>query len=236
MNETIKYRVKIYCDFKTISVRQFEQQSNLSNGYFKKTLKHIYPEMQKKISDAFPDINIDWLNNGNGAMLNQEPRDVKFYEPEDAPRNKRLIPIYGDAVTAGGSGDLIPGSVGGGVDEWIDSGDWFKGITGAIRHYGESMVEYPKGCILALKKVQDRRLIVPGKDYVIETTENRVTKKVQLGSDGTYIRLHSTNNETYPDGTLIHQPYNVLVDDIERMFEVLGYVVKKGGGTMVYTN
>ena len=160
---------------------------------------------------------------------------VKFYDPEDAPRNRRLIPIYSDAVTEGGSGDLIPGSTGGGVDEWIDSGDWFKNITGAIRHYGESMIEYPSGCILALKEVQDRRLIVPGRNYVIETSEYRVTKKVQFNDSGK-MRVRSTNEEKYEDGTLIYNPFDIEWELVWRIFEVLGYVVKQGSGTMVYTS
>ena len=74
------------------------------------------------------------------------------------------------------------------------------------------------------------------KDYVIETEEFRVTKRIQLGADNTYIRAHSTNTETYSDGTPVHQPFNILFQDIIRIFEVLGYVVKKGGGTIVQTN
>jgi hypothetical protein len=98
------------------------------------------------------------------------------------------------------------------------------------------MTEYPSGCILALKEVHDRRLIVPGKDYVIETSEYRITKKVQLCNDSDNIRVCSTNEEQYADGTLIHQAFNIPLSLIGRIFEVLGYVVKKGGGTMVFSN
>ena len=197
--------------------------------------KKISGELANAIVAQYPQFNITWLLTGEGSMLNQEPRDVQFYDPEDVPRNKRLIPIYSEAVTMGGSGDLIPGSTGGGVDEWIDSGDWFKNITGAIRHYGESMIEYPSGCILALKEVQDRRLIVPGRNYVIETSEYRVTKKVQFNDSGK-MRVRSTNEEKYEDGTLIYNPFDIEWELVWRIFEVLGYVVKQGSGTMVYTN
>jgi hypothetical protein len=120
--------------------------------------------------------------------------------------------------------------------EWIDPGDWFKNATAALRHYGDSMIVYPAGCILALKEVQDRRLIVPGKDYVIETSEYRITKKIQLCSAPEYIRAYSTNEEKYDDGALKHQPFDIPLSLIGRLFEVLGYVVKKGGGTIVFSN
>ena len=185
-------------------------------------------------------INIDWLETGKGDMLKTgiEKPSVTFYSPENAPTGKRLIPLYDDVSTIGGklnySANMSPDTQ---ASEWIDPGDWFKSATAAIRHYEDSMVEYPSGCILALKEVHDRKLIIPGKDYVIETQEYRITKKVQFSEEPGYLRLHSTNTERYVDGTLIHQPFNVHIDnEIVRMFEVLGYVVKKGGGTIVYSN
>ena len=120
--------------------------------------------------------------------------------------------------------------------EWIDPGDWFKEATNALRHYGESMKEYPTGCILALKLVQEKQLIVWGQDYVIETSEYRITKRMQRGKTDGHIRAYSSNEETYQDGTLVHEPLDIAWIDIQKVFLVLGYVVKKGGGTMVFAN
>ena len=94
-----------------------------------------------------------------------EKQPVQFYDPEFLPNNKRLIPLWDDVSSVGGhlrgerSALIEPNSL---PAEWIDPGDWFKSATAAIRHYGDSMVEYQPGCILALKEVQDRRLIIPG--------------------------------------------------------------------------
>ena len=200
----------------------------------------ISKSMANKIVAVFNDVDKNWLLTGEGKMLKEEKSGVQFYDPENAPPGRRLIPLYDDGATTIG-GNLKRGRSANMQSnthptEWIDPGDWFKNVTAAIRHYEDSMIEYPSGCVLALKEVQDRMLLIPGKDYVIETTENRVTKKIQLGADDTYIRCHSTNTETYPDGTLIHQPFNIRFENILKIFEVLGYVVKKGGGTMVFTN
>jgi transcriptional regulator with XRE-family HTH domain len=174
-----------------------------------------------------------------GEVQREEKSDVQFYDPENLPVNKKLIPLYDDVSSVGGklakgySANITSNSP---PAEWIDPGDWFNSATAAIRNYGDSMVEYPAGCILALKEVQDRQLIVPGRDYVIETSEYRLTKKIQLANNPDYLRVHSTNTEKYDDGTLVHQPFNIKWNLIVRIYEVLGYVVKKGGGTMVYTN
>ncbi|MCL1933971.1 MAG: hypothetical protein FWF53_09210 [Candidatus Azobacteroides sp.] len=170
---------------------------------------------------------------------NTKKSGVQFYDLESVPMDRKLIPLYDDIASVGGklqkgySANMESNSS---PAEWIDPGDWFKSATAAIRNYGDSMVEYPSGCILALREVQDLRLIVPGKDYVIETSEYRVTKKAQLSSNPEYIRAYSTNEETYRDGTLIHQPFDIPRNLIVRIFEVLGYVVKKGGGTIVFSN
>jgi hypothetical protein len=120
--------------------------------------------------------------------------------------------------------------------EYIDAGDWFRGATAAIRHYGDSMVEYPPGCIIALKEVAERQLMIWGEDYVIETNEYRITKRVQHGINKEHIKACSSNTETYPDGDLIHEPIDIAWEDIKRIFLVLGYVIKKNGGTIVYNS
>ena len=109
--------------------------------------------------------------------------------------------------------------------EWVDAGDWFPNATSAIHHYGDSMVEYPSGCILALKRVNDTRLIVNGGIYVIETDEFRITKQVQ-DDGGDYIMAYSSNRDTYPDGHLIHSPIRIPKESIRHLDLVLGCVVR----------
>jgi len=149
----------------------------------------------------------------------------------------KLIPFYDDVSTIGGvnerSASLEAVSQ---PTDYIDTGDWFRDATAAIRHYGESMVEYPPGCILAIKEVYDRELIIPGRDYVIETSEYRVTKRIQRGNDSEHITAYSTNPETYADGRLIHEPFDIPWRAVMRISSVLGYVVKKNGGTIIFNN
>lgn len=203
----------------------------------------------KKLSILDNRINYDWLFGGDGKMLNESILEEQtFYgggdeleevaeprPPEEERPSRKLIPFYDDVSTIGGVNQL-----GANMDavteptEYIDAGDWFRDATAAIRHYGESMVEYPPGCILALKEVQDRELIVPGRDYVVETSEYRVTKRIQKGNEPGYVTAYSTNQETYKDGRLIHEPFDIPLRAVSHMYLVLGYVVKKNGGTMLF--
>ena len=191
--------------------------------------------------DSFPNDHLPKLRELYGEivdeyLIDEVPQDIKFYDSENRPANKKLIPLYDDISTIGGrsrDANITSNSY---PSEWIDPGDWFKSATAALRHYDDSMNEYPSGCILPLKEVYDRRLLVPGKDYVIETSEYRITKKLGKSEKPNHIKAHSTNEEKRDDGTLIHDSFDIDNELITTMYEVLGYVVKKGGGTIVYSN
>ena len=146
-----------------------------------------------------------------------------------------LIPFYDDIMSMGGVKEklsLIQGS-GEHVSEWIDSGDLFPEATAAIRHYGDSMVEYPSGSVLALKRVNDRRLIINGRNYVITTTEFRIAK--QLQDDGfDYVSAYSSNKEKYPDGRQIHSPIRIPKESILQIDLILGCITKEYANRVVF--
>jgi hypothetical protein len=219
---------------KDLAERTGYSQETISRA-FKGVEKYLTDDFFKRLNNSFEDIfNKDWLLTGEGEMLKKEDMYADSINP-NIQRNR--IPFYDDIITVGGFNgtvaDLQPVMA---PSEYIDTGDWFKEATAAIRHYGESMTEYPPGCILALKELKERRLVVWGRDYLIETNEYRVTKRVQRGKSEEYIKARSTNEETYSDGQLIHEHLDIAWNDISRIFLVLGYVVKKNGGTMVYSN
>ena len=181
------------------------------------------------IQRAFPDLSSDWLLTGEGEML-RDVQVVQSNDNENASENTQLIPFY-DAETTGGYHGLVSSSnTEAELTGYIQAGGWFGGKeTAAIRHVGDSMIEYPNGCILVVREVTERRLLVPGRNYVIETDEYRVTKRVQRGSSPNTIALYSSNEEKYEDNRLIHEPFEVEFEDIRRIFSVLGYIVNQSG-------
>ncbi len=185
-------------------------------------------------------INLEWLINGEGEML-KNAKEASSYSGGKEDKNvhlnvhpsvhllekkeKNKIPFYDDVASVGGIGNLadmnaqLP-------TEWIDTGDWFLEATAAIRHYGDSMNEYPSGCILALKEIHGLQFIVWGNDYVIETEDFRITKRIQRGKKPDTLMAYSSNNDAYPDGTLVHEPIEIPFEIIRRVSLILGYVVK----------
>lgn len=142
-------------------------------------------------------------------------------------KNNRLIPLYDNVASIGGLKHVNQQSSLH-TSTYVDPGDWFPGITAAIWHYDESMLEYASGSILGLKEVFDFDDLVSGKNYVIEygIDYNRVTKRVKK-IDGK-IMVYSTNTELDVDGTLKYPPFETK--NIKRAFLVLGSINRNEGG------
>lgn len=225
----MKKRLIQFLAYLGIGQKKFEQTCGLSNGYVNNIGEAIKDATLKKISAKYPELNINWLKTGIGKMV--ENIDGQKNEGE-----RKIIPLYDEAGSIGGQNMVANMDAVSQPSDYIDTGDWFRDATSAIRHYEDSMVEYPSGCILAVKEVKDKRLIVPGRDYVIETSEYRVTKKVQTVPGGVFFVAHSTNLATYPNGTLIHPPFEVPWDAVTSISLVLGYVVNKNGGKVFYNS
>jgi hypothetical protein len=226
--ETTIDRIYKAVEYKNDSIYKLSKEIDVSNGYFskqKQTSGAISSNIIEKIVNYYTDIDANWLITGKGDML--KSRVLK-------PEQRKLIPVY-DVSTIGGNNELVADTdAATQPSEWIDGGDWFSEATSAIHHYGDSMIEYPSGCILALRRINDTQMIVWGKNYVVETDEYRITKKLQRGLSEGYIRAYSTNKEAHPDGTLIHEPVDILISSIKRLELVLGYVVKEQSSGKIY--
>jgi len=219
----IKQRILLFADSLGISKREFYAKIGVSRGTLE-ARSGITEDVLAKFIATYPTVSTDWLIQGIGEI---------FTESEPVKERKK-IPVF-DVESIGGVNERIANMEGVSTpSEWIDAGDWFMNATAAIHHYGDSMVEYPSGCILALREVFDWNLIVWGKNYVIETDEYRITKRLQRGDSDDYVMAYSTNPETYPDGKQIHEPVPIPKESIRRLAIVLGYVVKEQSSGMVY--
>lgn len=203
-----------------ITITSLEREIGASKGVLSRAIKNqtdIQAKWLTKIVENYPRYNPEWLLTGKGEMLKSNERNLK--------EDRNLIPLFEDVQTIGGTAVAANVDPSQHVSEWIDAGDWFPGATAAIRHYGDSMIEYPSGCILALKEVVDRELIAWSKIHCLETSEYRVTKIIYDDED--FIKAYSTNLEAFPDGQLIHAPFKIPKKSITKIYQVLGYVVKE---------
>jgi len=164
----------------------------------------ISAKLANKIVEAFPEIRREWLMFESGPMTQSEAAG--------------MIALYDSAD------ELANNKEGGRCADIINVGSCFPKAEMAIRNTSDNMVEYPTGCILVLKRVVDTNLLIPGNNYLVETNEFSIVKRVQKGKDEAHIALYSSNCATYPDGKLIYEPFEIPIDSVRRIFTVLGYI------------
>ncbi len=161
----------------------------------------ISAKLANKITEAFPDIRKEWLLFESGTMTHSEMAGmISLYDSAKDMNMERKSP------------------------DKINVGSLFPKAEIAIRNASDSMVEYPLGCVLVLKRVNDESLLMPGSDYLVETDEFAVVRRVQKGKDDAHIALYSSNTSTYPDGKMVYEPFEIPMDSVKRIFSILGYI------------
>jgi hypothetical protein len=67
--ETVKSRLVEFLSYLKMGQNAFEKKVGISNGYISKVGKSIGSEIINKISTTYPELNTEWLLNGEGEML-----------------------------------------------------------------------------------------------------------------------------------------------------------------------
>lgn len=196
---TVEDRIRTFCKYKKISIRQFEIQCNLSNGYVSSMRKGLGTGKLENVLNAFPELNREWLLYGEGKMLNGE---VKSLERKMADKlSVRQIPLYDIAATAGFMNiykDERPS-----VLEYLTIPN-LPPVDGAIYARGDSMSPLiESGDIVIFKNVE----LNPGNilwgniyivSYVIDGDDYTVLKYVRQSGKAGHIRLESFNTRYDP--------------------------------------
>ena len=169
-----------------------------------------------------------------------QDKDNQLIERSKKNAKKRLIPFYDINATAGtmqmSNMDAVSQP-----DDWIDAGDWFRDADTAMRVHGDSMSPvYKSGSIVVMREVQDKNLIIYGQDYVLETSEYRVIKRLQKSAEKGHWFACSVNEEVWEKGDLagrlIHEPFDIDINNVYRVFRVLGCVNRTESSHIIHAN
>ncbi|NAS32561.1 hypothetical protein GTQ40_16390 [Flavobacteriaceae bacterium R38] len=83
-------RIKLFIEYKSISLRRFDESIGMSKGYMSRQIKtnaSIGSNVLVKIVDVYPDLNLNWLLKGEGEMIIRNDLvkdDESVYETPDA--------------------------------------------------------------------------------------------------------------------------------------------------------
>jgi SOS-response transcriptional repressor LexA len=174
--------------------------------------------------------SIDWIITGDGPTKRTE-------ENLNPAGVGKLIPFFDAIATAGHHLMQEDQPAYGTPRETVNTGTLFRDATAAMRVYGDSMFpKYQAGCMIALKEVFDKENLVYGEDYVVETSEQRVLKRMLKSDKGDeYIELNSINPQKDDRGRAIYAPKDIHLTKIKRIYKVLGQVrYEIGGDTIIH--
>lgn len=200
-------RAKEFINYKSLTAKQFEQIVGLSNGAFSKLSDSIRKSTVDRISNAFPDLNTNWLLTGEGEMLKSSCGGVSQKSSNTRPR----IPYDAAAGTLTETVD--------GVAEYqceqVPIIGVFPRYDFTIRIVGRSMEpEYFAGDEVACLRVNEKRFLQWGRVHVLDTTQGVVIKRIY--DNGDCIVCKSFNPE-FPDFSIPKEDirsYNLVVGSI----------------------
>lgn len=187
-------RFKKACRAKGITLQQLQTYLGRTNAYFR-NMGYISPKMAIEVKKIIPDLNIEYINKGVGQMF-ISPAEVKA----EAEKKRIEVPLL--PISARG-GTLAGFSEGVNTYECEQIITPIKSAELAITVTGDSMEpEYPSGCVVFIKKVNEKAFIEWGKTYVIDTCNGVVIKKLfPVEGDENQIICRSVNS-AYPDYTI----------------------------------
>lgn len=203
----IKDRLLKFISNSGITVSEFERRASLSNGAVSKTNNNIRKSTLNSISIAFPNLNMDWLINGNGEMLNtiskhgNEDKVTDDYVP--------LLPVEAMAGSLQGFSEGYALKDCRKIKSPVQGADW------AIQISGDSMEpDFKNGSYLYIKKMSGG-FIPWGQTLVVDTIDGVVVKNIYpIEGSEEYIEARSINPK-YP-------PFKIETSCIIGVYRVLG--------------
>ena len=199
---TAQERLKLFISYKGISMRKFEMAACVPVGYVKNIKYTITPDKQEKISAAFPELNLGWLTSGEGNMLrNSSAPDTTedsctnvAIEQSDNTKSK-VIPLLPISAQGGSLNDFSVSVISHECEKVVSP---IIDVDFAMSISGDSMSpEYPSGCQVLIKKINESAFIEWGKVYVLDTCNGTIIKKL-MPSESPDKVLCVSINPAYP--------------------------------------
>lgn len=216
----IKDRLTKFLEYKGYGQLKFENTAGLGRGFVNKVGFNINAKSLEKIAKAYPELNIDWLRSGHGAMLNYGESEGTLYTPkeehsqttesEDTAKLVLLLPV---SAQGGSLNDFVVSVKESDCEKVVSP---IRGVDFAMTVSGDSMSpEYPNGSRIFIKKINERAFIEWGKVYVLDTCNGTVIKILVPSDKEGYVKCVSINTDP------IFAPFEVALEDIYGVYKVL---------------
>lgn len=210
----LRERILQYISHEGITVQMFENKAMLSNGAVSKMGDNTRRSTLDKISNSFPNLNINWLITGEGKMCNEvQERNVDSELPHI--NYSKGVPYYNVDFIGGFDIVLNDQTT---VPEYLIDFKKYNEATCWCNVTGHSMEpEITHGDIIALKRIEDFSFLPLGEVYAIVTRNGmRTIKRLGPSENVDCYSLVPTNKS--PEYGVQDLPKNM----IEIVYQVLG--------------
>ena len=214
-NERLATAIKFLIESKKVRNQQEFVERIGSNktdiSLFKNGNKKITNGLFAKISNAFPCLSYEWLENGVGDMVNPI-KEQMLYGGEDF-ETPTYIPLLPISAQGGSLNDFIVSVKDSDCERVISP---IRGADFAMTVAGDSMApEYPSGSQVLIKKVNEKAFIDWGRVYVLDTCNGSVIKRIFPAEDKDPGKVKCVSiNPDYPS-------FEVSFEDIFGVYRVL---------------
>lgn len=200
-NSIVRDRLKQFIEYKGISVRAFQLSADLSNSFVASIDQSIAHKTQIKIQKAFPELNMTWLLLGEGNMLRESnvtqttnilelPKETTKKDPQS-----KIVPLIPISAQGGSLNDFSTSVMNYECEKVVSP---MMDVDFAISISGDSMApEYPSGCQVLIKRINESAFIEWGKVYVLDTCNGTIIKKLMPSESSDRVVCVSIN-PAYP--------------------------------------
>lgn len=206
-----------YMTVKHLNDNKVTMDLGLSIGTIGKSRKEgrdLSDKVVEQILNFYTDLSRAYLLAGEGEMLKKSSEAPKF--AAEVPESDAVIytvPLLPISAQGGTFNDFVESIKERDCERIVSP---IKSVDLAVTVSGDSMApEYPSGCKILIKKINEEAFIEWGKVYVLDTCNGTVIKEVHKGKSEDEIECHSIN----PDPKF--QPFSVKRNDIYGMYRVL---------------
>lgn len=156
------------------------------------------------------DIRPEFIITGKGEMLKSQDN---FPVNQSTLDDRTIVPLLPISAQGGSFNDFVAAIKENDCEKVVSP---IKAADFAITVSGDSMApEYPSGCHILIKKINEKAFIEWGKVYVLDTCNGTVIKEIHKGNTDDEIECYSIN----PDPKF--HPFPVKLSDIYGMYRVL---------------
>ena len=234
----IKERLVEYLKIKNIKKVHFEKSINVSNGYVNNIVKNIPYEKLSIIKELYPDLNIDWLQFGEGEMIklqgksldaNFEKNDDQWQMVQEESENYKIkneekfkpVPYYNVDFSGGWSSEDVFANVR--PDFFINNPE-FQRSDFACNLVGKSISSIiPDGAVVGFKVIDDWKTYFPQNELygIITKNEFRTVKIVRRNKENNTLILVPAPSTEFSERFCTEE--EIPEEYVIKFFQVIAY-------------